>query len=365
MTSVTAYAGGSASQVLEAQRLSSLERIVVSAGLPMGPPGSVGPAGPTGPTGPSTRWTVEALLPPGSAPPLEPPTRPDGSVDRVFDPGEVWFDPVSGDLWVYQLAGTSPPALQWVLEGNIFGPTGPTGPTGPRPTFSVAQPVVIGTHTQAGVEVVPVVGQLGSWEFSFTVPMGATGPTGPALTAVVGEVVSGGPDDPADAWVTQSGENLAFGFMLRQGPTGPAGIPGTNIKLVGSLTHPGPPSPGEVGPLGDGHAWVGTEGNVWVWSEVSNSWVDAGAVTGPTGPGATADVKDLTLSGTGSGTKTATFTNTSGNLFPSVRVLVESAPNNNIFTDAVGVQVFYLPGDQVQVVVDDSFVPDVVKVVVL
>lgn len=73
-----------------------------------------------------------------------------------------------------------------------------------------------------------------------------------------------------------------LGICSGVGPTGPRGLPGTNINIRGSFnsldelirTYP-------QGKMGDTYL---INGNLYYWNEDSMSWEDAGHIGGPTGP---------------------------------------------------------------------------------
>lgn len=100
------YAEGVGTRVNEAQRRSTVERILVSQGLPMGPRGEKGD---TGESGNSPKWLS------GEGPPDE---------TTLGNLGDYYLDTISGDLYILDLDG-------WHPESNLLGPHGPTGPTGP------------------------------------------------------------------------------------------------------------------------------------------------------------------------------------------------------------------------------------------
>jgi hypothetical protein len=63
-----------------------------------------------------------------------------------------------------------------------------------------------------------------------------------------------------------------------EGPQGPAGADGTSITIQGTV-----PTPGDLPPTGQpGDGWL-IDGNLWVWDEDNQTWVDAGSIKGPQG----------------------------------------------------------------------------------
>ena len=117
------------------------------------------------------------------------------------------------------------------------GATGPTGPTGPT---------------------------------GLTGATGATGPTGPTgLTGATGATGPTGPTGPT-------------GLTGATGATGPTGPAGTSISILGNYNsydeliadHP-------TGNPNDGYL---VNGDLYVWSDTENDWVNVGSIQGPTGP---------------------------------------------------------------------------------
>jgi Collagen triple helix repeat (20 copies) len=97
----------------------------------------------------------------------------------------------------------------------------------------------------------------GSWP-------GPPGPQGPAgLQGPSGPI---GPQGP-------------IGPMGPQGIEGEQGPAGTSINIIGSLDDPSELPP--TGNVGDGYL---IQGDLWVWSETTGSWVNAGSIQGPPGP---------------------------------------------------------------------------------
>jgi hypothetical protein len=74
------------------------------------------------------------------------------------------------------------------------------------------------------------------------------------------------------------------GTIIIQGPQGEKGEqgePGQGVKIAGSLPNPGPPpQPG----VDDGEFWIDSNGDGWVWSAETASWINTGPVQGPAGP---------------------------------------------------------------------------------
>lgn len=105
--------------------------------------------------------------------------------------------------------------------------------------------------------------------FSFVLPEGpegAAGPDGPQGPA--------GPQGVEGPQGTQGHE----GPMGPAGPVGPEGPQGTGVSILGSLPNTGALPP--AGNPGDGYI-IGE--NLWVWSQNTSTWINAGVVRGPQG----------------------------------------------------------------------------------
>ena len=110
-------------------------------------------------------------------------------------------------------------------------------------------------------------------------PVGPEGPAGPqgapGTTGPQGNDGPAGPQGPAGATGPQGNDGPA-------GPTGPqgaTGADGTGVTILGSLANVGQ-LPGTGDP---GDAYL-INGNLYVWSDNSNTWEDAGNIQGPAGP---------------------------------------------------------------------------------
>lgn len=178
--------------------------------------------------------------------------------------------------------------------GTVFGPNtatitipkGPTGPTGPIPTITVGEVITGAAGSEANVSVNETSNGA---EFSFTIPVGNNGYT----------YIPSVSDNGILSWSASQSSGSApasVNIMGQIGPTGPTGPTGTGIQIDGDYdseeelesSHP-TGTPGE--------AYL-VNGVLYVWSSTSNSWVNAGAIQGPTGPtgstGATANITGAT-----------------------------------------------------------------------
>jgi hypothetical protein len=101
------------------------------------------------------------------------------------------------------------------------------------------------------------------WEVFGAISVGPQGPTGPVSTTP-------GPTGPTGS----------VGFTGPTGPTGPSGRDGSGITILGVLADTDLlPETGNT--AGDGYQ---IDGNLWVWDDVNEVWVDIGPIQGPTGP---------------------------------------------------------------------------------
>jgi hypothetical protein len=309
------FAGGTWTEVLEAQRSAGLERIEVAQVMPMGPRGLPGPTGPAGPKGNSTEWTV------GHGDPV--------FVDTDTDEGEIYMDADTGNVFVVKESPPGSGLLVWAYEGNIFGPTGATGPAGPT-----------------GLQ-----GPLG--------PTGPLGPAGPVSQLTVGTVVPVPSGTPPRVEITGSPGAYTLNWWLERGLQGPAG---SNIVIRGMLPDSGPPSPtnpvsGAAANPAPGDGWVAANRNVWVWT-TNNGWIDVGPVQGPVGPTGPAGLGfqyvtvPLNPRANGDGTLIQDIAHALPNPYPVVRVLLEEA--NGIMVDAQSVYVYYTSPNDVHIILDAS-----------
>lgn len=193
--------------------------------------------------------------------------------------------------------------------GTVFGPNtatitipkGPTGPTGPIPTITVGEVITGAAGSEANVSVNETSSGA---EFSFTIPVGNNGYT----------YIPSVSDNGILSWsVSQSSGSApaSVNIMGQIGPTGPTGPAGTGVQINGDYdseeelesAHP-TGTPGE--------AYL-VNGVLYVWSSTSNSWVNVGAIQGPTGPtgatGAAANITGATATISGNyGTPSVTIT---------------------------------------------------------
>lgn len=181
---------------------------------------------------------------------------------------------------------------------------------------------------------------------TITIPMGATGPTGPIPTITVGEVITGAVGSEANVSVNETSSGAEFSFTIPVGNNGYTYIPSVsdNGILSWSVSQSSGSAPasvnimGQIGPTGPAGTGVqingdydseeelesahptGTPGEaylvngvLYVWSSTSNSWVNVGAIQGPTGPtgatGAAANITGATATISGNyGTPSVTVT---------------------------------------------------------
>ena len=168
--------------------------------------GATGPTGATGATG-SRGIQISA----GQGPPVEIGTELKG--DR-------YIDAITGDLYEFD--------VEWLLIGNLNGPTGPTGPTGSTGTTGITGPQgptgPTGPTGPAGIT--GLAGPTGAT--GATGATGLTGPTGPTgITGLIGPNGATGATGPTGI-TGPSGPTGPMGPVgpTGTGPTGPAGIPG-------------------------------------------------------------------------------------------------------------------------------------------
>lgn len=144
-----------------------------------GSQGSAGATGATGATGPDPNIFLNGIIPPNNA---------------QGNNGDLFVNSITGD--VYSKVGGN-----WILIGNVKGPTGPTGPTG-----LIGQTGATGDTGATGVT--GITGDTGSTGSSgnagSTGVAGSTGSTGP--TGIAGDTGQTGPTGPtgtpATAWYT-------------------------------------------------------------------------------------------------------------------------------------------------------------------
>ena len=154
---------------------------------------------------------------------------------------------------------TPPPSVYVSIPGNTtLGPTGPVGATG-----STGASGPTGATGPAGP-----VGATGA-----TGPTGATGATGPrGYKGDEGGIGLQGPTGP-------TGPQGTSGPQGTKGDTGPAG---TSTTIIGSYAsyaeliaaHP-------FGNVGDSYI---VNGDLYVWSTNTSTWINAGRIQGPSGP---------------------------------------------------------------------------------
>lgn len=143
------------------------------------------------------------------------------------------------------------------------------GPTGPQ-----GRPGSIGPTGPQGVQGLQgVPGNIG--------PTGATGATGPTgttgPTGVTGTTGATGPTGVTGA----TGPTGSTGATGPTGATGVAGADGTSVNILGSYdTYQELVAEHPQGAVNESYL---VDGNLYVWSANSGSWVDVGNIKGPTG----------------------------------------------------------------------------------
>lgn len=200
---------------------------------PTGTTGTAGADGPTGATGPTgANGTSVTIL--GSL-------ASTGSLPGTGNPGDGYL--INGDLYVWDATNNN-----WTNAGNIQGPQGNTGVTGATGATGIA-----GTDGATGA----------------TGADGITGATG--ATGTMGVAGATGVDGMTGATGTAGVDGVT-------GATGPTGADGTSITILGSLTSIGS-LPGTGNP-GDGYL---INGDLYVWDNTNNNWVNVGTIQGPQG----------------------------------------------------------------------------------
>ncbi len=168
--------------------------------------------------------------------------------------------------------------------------TGPTGPAGPQgcpgcpgpmgPTGPQGRPGIIGPTGPQGVQGIQgVPGRIG--------PTGATGPTGvTGATGVTGVIGATGPTGatgvtgPTGA-TGATGPTGATGATGPVGPQGADGEDGSSVNILGSYdTYQALIAEHPQGAVNDAYL---VDGDLYVWSANSGTWVDVGNIKGPTG----------------------------------------------------------------------------------
>lgn len=175
---------------------------------------------------------------------------------------------ISGTYFIPRL--TEDGDLYWVNTGNKPNPDtvnikGPQGNRGFHYTPFVDSTGTIQWTNNGGLENPSPVNVRG--------PIGLKGDIGPQ--GVIGATGPVGPQGP-------QGKVGPVGPQGLQGEKGEKGDPGTGLKILGEYAseeelkkaHP-------TGRAGDSYLIAS---HVWYWSEVSNKWMDAGNLQGPTGP---------------------------------------------------------------------------------
>ena len=408
------FADGTWTEVLEAQRRATLEEIVVSQGVPMGPRGLAGPTGPMGAKGESTEWTLGEGAP------------PDPTLDNEY--GDIYLDTVTGSLYVLRQIGTIP---MWIYEGNYMGATGPAGATGPSPNLAVGE--VTPGDGPSDVAVI-IDGTSPDYTLSFVVPSGETGPVGRPPILFIGDVTGLPPGADPDVFFSTSVEEQGLYVLDWAIPAGPTGPAGTNIKILGELggvedlpmppLYTGWPS-GYQNSYGDGwviptlqpsagevriaavqpsdtglELWVDTTESgipgggeaggrvdpldisgydkylksVWVWTEHSD-WIDVGPVVGPPGPEGPAGPglrhREVSLRLTvnpSTGDAEMSIMHSFPDPYPLVRVMlmeIDLVTGEECWIDSQSVQVTYKSETNLVISMDQSMIGIEGKVVIM
>lgn len=165
--------------------------------------------------------------------------------------------------------------------------TGPTGPTGPQgcpgcpgpmgPTGPQGRPGIIGPTGPQGVQGIQgVPGRIG--------PTGATGSTGvtgaTGVTGPTGSTGATGVTGPTGA-TGVTGPTGATGATGPVGPQGADGEDGSSVNILGSYdTYQALIAEHPQGAVNDAYL---VDGDLYVWSANSGTWVDVGNIKGPTG----------------------------------------------------------------------------------
>lgn len=339
--------------VIGAQRTGQIERIIVSARLPMGPRGLPGPTGLPGADG--SLWYI------GTGPPSD-------ALGTVVD---FYLDEGPGDVYT-KTTGV------WVISGNIQGPIGFTGDIGSRWYVGTGAPdPALGRDIDLYLDEGPgdVYNKLtGAWVIEGNLegpigPTGAVGPTGPTgATGSYWYVGTGIPavglgrdidvyldEAPGDVYQKTGGTWVKFGNIQGPtgpvstvpGPTGPTGPMGAGIVVDGELD-----DPSQLPPTGmPGHGWI-IDGDFWVWD--GDEWINAGPIQGP--PGIVRnEVFDLALVPDGSGYATQILNHTLDHPYPMVRILMPDGTGALVAQTASGTR--FLSPTQVEIVTLASFAP--------
>lgn len=339
--------------VIGAQRSGQIERIIVSARLPMGPRGAQGPPGTNGTDG--SIWYIGTGLPP----------------DTLGLPQDFYLDEGPGEVYT-KTTGV------WVLSGNIQGPEGPMGRMGsiwivgtgvPDEAYGRTVDVYLDEDTGniytkttgVWVNVGNIEGPIG--------PIGPIGPTGPiGATGSYWYTGTGVPspglgrdidlyldEGPGDVYQKTGGVWIKYGNIegptgpvsTVPGPTGPTGPVGPGLVIDGSI-----PPGGSLPPTGEpGHGWI-MDGNLWVWD--GDSWVDCGPIQGPPGE-VTNEVYDLNLVPNGAGYATQTINHTLQHPYPTVRILMPDGTGALVAQSAIGAR--FITPTQVEITTLESFAP--------
>lgn len=114
---------------------------------------------------------------------------------------------------------------------------------------------------------------------------GPTGPTGPAGSVSIGTTTVTTAGNPASVTNTGTYGNAVLNFIIPQGPTGPqgtAGTAGTRGTII-TTAQTDPVTYGVTGMInGDGFLNL-SNGNYYVYSSGSLTWVLQGSIMGPAG----------------------------------------------------------------------------------
>ena len=264
---------------------------------PTGSTGATGPIGATGPTGAGFNYLGEVESESWLTDPLDP------NYPNYHAPNAVAADTVTlnGEIWIYT-------GEIWINNGSIEpvpGPTGATGATGVGITLVTDNgdgtlTVTYGNGATAITgDLTGPTGVTGPTGIGATGPTGGTGPTG--ATGVTGPTGATGAtgvgitniSDNGDGTLTVTYGNGATAITSDlTGPTGATGNTGATgatgpisaaISILGTHEFASPPTPDfPVQEYAVGDAWiVGVD--LWVYTGVTDGWVNVGQFVGPTG----------------------------------------------------------------------------------
>lgn len=185
--------------ITNGERYTTIERIEVYQGLPMGPQG---PTGPTGPDGADGGKPIPGTGDPNVVLPEGPPGKND-----------FWIDSITGNIWYWN-------GQEWYDSGiSMLGPTGPTGPQGPLGPVGPTGP-----EGPRGGGIL-IVGTFDNDENNCNTP-----PTDVDSPPQDREIGHGYIDSCGNlwAWIGVEGNAQWYPFGPIVGPTGPEGPGGEN-----------------------------------------------------------------------------------------------------------------------------------------